>query len=171
MSGGTTGMPARAPAGRKRFWKQAQLVPQDGAFAVELDGRCVRLPGKTALCVPSRALAEALVAEWQAAGQGAEGYFTPEDLPLTGIAGSMLERIPQARDGVLESLLLTPIAIWSATVMVRRANWQPNRQHCGTRGWHGLAKPMVLPSTQHMGLCPSASPGRICRRLARLCRA
>ena len=105
MSGGTTGRPARAPAGRKRFWKQAQLVPQDGAYAVELDGRCVRLPGKTALCVPSRALAEALVAEWQAAGQGAEGYFTPDDLPLTGIAGSMLERIPQARDGVLESLL------------------------------------------------------------------
>ena len=98
-------MPARAPAGRKRFWKQVQLVPQEGAFAVQLDGRSVRLPGKTALCVPSRALAEALVAEWQAAGQGGEGYFTPDDLPLTGIAGSMLERTPHAREGVLESLL------------------------------------------------------------------
>ncbi len=105
MSANTTGMPGRAPAGRKRFWKQVQLVEQEGAFAVQLDGRSVRLPGKTALCVPSRALAEALVAEWQAAGQTAEGYFTPDDLPLTGIAGSMLERIPQARKGVRESLL------------------------------------------------------------------
>lgn len=105
MSGSATGMPGRAPAGRKRFWKQVELVEQDGAFAVQLDGRSVRLPGKTVLCVPSRALAQALVAEWQAAGQNAEGYFTPDDLPLTGIAGSMLERIPQAREGVLESLL------------------------------------------------------------------
>lgn len=72
---------------------------------MQLDGRSVRLPGKTVLCVSSRALGEALVAEWQAAGQTADGYFTPDDLPLTGIAGSMLERIPQARDGVVESLL------------------------------------------------------------------
>ncbi len=105
MSANATDMPGRTPAGRKRFWKQVQLVPHDGGFAVHLDGRSVRLPGKTVLCVPSRALAEALVAEWQAAGQTAEGYFTPDDLPLTGIAGSMLERIPQARDGVVQSLL------------------------------------------------------------------
>lgn len=106
MNGSTTGLPGRTPAGRKRFWKQVALVPQgDKGFAVQLDGRSVRLPGKTELCVHSRALAEALVAEWQAAGQSADGYFTPDDLPLTGIAGSMLERIPQARAGVLESLL------------------------------------------------------------------
>ncbi|MDE7547354.1 ATP12 family chaperone protein [Acetobacter fabarum] len=98
-------MPGRIPAGRKRFWKQVQLVPHEGGLAVSLDGRSVRLPGKTVLCVSSRALAEALVAEWQAAGQTAEGYFTPDDLPLTGMAGSMLERIPQARDGVVQSLL------------------------------------------------------------------
>lgn len=105
MSGSATGLPGRAPAGRKRFWKQVEIVQQEGGFAVQLDGRSVRLPGKTALCVPSRALAEALAAEWDAAGQNADGYFTPDDLPLTGIAGSMLERIPQARAGVLESLL------------------------------------------------------------------
>lgn len=105
MSGSATGLPGRAPAGRKRFWRQVDLVPQDGGFGVQLDGRAVRLPGKTALCVASHALAEALAAEWQAAGQNADGYFTPEDLPLTGIAGSMLERIPQARDGVEQSLL------------------------------------------------------------------
>lgn len=105
MSENGTGVPQRTPPGRKRFWKQVELVAHEGGFAVQLDGRSVRLPGKTALCVPSRALAEALVAEWQAAGQTADGYFAPDDLPLTGIAGSMLERIPQARDGVVASLL------------------------------------------------------------------
>ncbi|KDE20192.1 ATP synthase F1 [Acetobacter aceti 1023] len=94
-----------APAGRKRFWKQANVVPQEHGFAVQLDGRNIRLPGKTPLCVKSRALADALAAEWQAAGQNADGYFTPADLPLTGIAGSMIERIPAEREGVLRSLL------------------------------------------------------------------
>lgn len=97
---------APAPAGaRKRFWKQASVVPEQDGFAVQLDGRPVRLPERTVLAVPSRPLAEALAAEWQAAGLTVGGYFRPEDLPLTRIAGSMLERIPGARAGVIDSLL------------------------------------------------------------------
>lgn len=95
-----------APVGaRKRFWKQATVVPEQEGFAVQLDGRPVRLPERTMLCVPSRALADALAAEWQAAGLTVGGHFRPEDLPLTRIAGSMLERIPGARAGVIDSLL------------------------------------------------------------------
>lgn len=95
-----------APAGaRKRFWKQATVVPEQEGFAVQLDGRPVRLPERTMLSVSSRALAEALAAEWQAAGLTVGGHFRPEDLPLTRIAGSMLERIPGARAGVVDSLL------------------------------------------------------------------
>ncbi|MFT8472085.1 ATP12 family chaperone protein [Acetobacter persici] len=95
-----------APAGaRKRFWKQASVVPEQDGFAVQLDGRSVRLPERTVLAAPSRPLAEALAAEWQAAGLTVGGYFRPEDLPLTRIAGSMLERIPGARAGVIDSLL------------------------------------------------------------------
>ncbi|KFL90275.1 Chaperone required for the assembly of the mitochondrial F1-ATPase [Acetobacter malorum] len=94
-----------APAGaRKRFWKQATVVPEQEGFAVQLDGRPVRLPERTMLCVSSRALADALAAEWQAAGLTVGGHFRPEDLPLTRIAGSMLERIPGARAGVIDSL-------------------------------------------------------------------
>ncbi|KXV74144.1 ATP synthase F1 [Acetobacter malorum] len=95
-----------APAGaRKRFWKQATVVPVQEGFAVQLDGRPVRLPEKTMLSVSSRALADALAAEWQVAGLTVGGHFRPEDLPLTRIAGSMLERIPGARAGVIDSLL------------------------------------------------------------------
>lgn len=94
-----------APVGRKRFWKQADVVPEGQGFVVQLDGRSIRLPRKTPLCVTSRALADALAAEWQAAGQNADGLFSPADLPLTGIAGSMIERIPAEREGVLRSLL------------------------------------------------------------------
>lgn len=104
MSDAEKKAPATAGA-RKRFWKQASVVPEQGGFAVQLDGRPVRLPERTMLCVPSRALADALAAEWQAAGLTVGGYFSPEDLPLTRIAGSMLERVPAARAGVVESLL------------------------------------------------------------------
>lgn len=97
--------PAPAAGARKRFWKQVSVVPEQGGFAVQLDGKPVRLPERTALCVSSRALAEALAAEWQTAGLTVGGYFRPEDLPLTRIAGSMLERIPVQRAGVVESLL------------------------------------------------------------------
>ncbi|MFT8674445.1 MAG: ATP12 family protein [Acetobacter sp.] len=106
-------MPPRQHAGRKRFWKQVSVGPEPlpgdptggTGYAVHLDGRSVRLPGKAPLCVASRALAQALAEEWQEAGQTGEGYFTPADLPLTGLAGSMIERIPAAHDGVVESLL------------------------------------------------------------------
>ena len=97
--------PVAAPAGRKRFWKQATIVPAGTGYAVELDGRPVKLPERTTLAVESKALAQALAEEWQAAGKEAGGLFRPEDLPLTRIAGSMLERIPNQREGVIDSLL------------------------------------------------------------------
>lgn len=97
--------PVATPAGRKRFWKHAEVVLTENGYAVQLDGRPIKLPERTSLCVPSRALAEALAAEWQEAGQQVGGLFRAEDLPLTGIAGSMLERIPQQKAGVVESLL------------------------------------------------------------------
>ncbi|MGO3518103.1 MAG: ATP12 family chaperone protein [Acetobacter cibinongensis] len=114
--------PVAAPVGRKRFWKQANVVSEAGGYTVQLDGRPVRLPGRTLLNVESHALAEALAAEWQEAGQQVGGLFRPEDLPLTGIAGSMLERIPAERAGVLESLLAYA---GSDLLCYRAESWSP----------------------------------------------
>ena len=98
--------PVAAPAGRKRFWKQVTIVPAGTGYAVELDGRPVKLPERTTLAVESNALAQALAEEWQAAGKEAGGLFRPEDLPLTRIAGSMLERIPKLMEDNLNRELL-----------------------------------------------------------------
>ena len=84
---------AEVPGTRKRFWGGATVCPVDGGFGVELDGRGIRLPGGTALCVPSAALAEAIAAEWADAGGEKGGAFPPDDLPMTRITGSMIERI------------------------------------------------------------------------------
>jgi len=54
----------------KRFYKLVAIAPEQNGWQVMLDGRGVRTPGKRAQLVPSRALAEAMAAEW--AGQGDE---------------------------------------------------------------------------------------------------
>lgn len=89
----------------KRFWDVAVVAPLDDGLAVLLDGRPVRLPGGAALRVAKPRLAEALAAEWMAAGRAKGGDFTPEDIPLTRLAGTALERIAPDPTPVVEGLL------------------------------------------------------------------
>ncbi|HEV7268671.1 MAG TPA: ATP12 family chaperone protein [Falsiroseomonas sp.] len=77
----------------KRFWDKAEAAEAAGRFTVLLDGRPVRLPGGGPLGIPSRALAEAIGAEWNAAGGVKGGAFTPDDVPLTRLVGTAEERI------------------------------------------------------------------------------
>jgi chaperone required for assembly of F1-ATPase len=60
----------------KRFWSTTRVTAHDGAFAVLLDARPLKLPGGGALSVPFEPLAEAIAAEWAAAPE----RFTPDDL-------------------------------------------------------------------------------------------
>jgi chaperone required for assembly of F1-ATPase len=73
----------------KRFWSHAAVVQRDGVFAIELDGRPMRLPGGPHLRLHQRGLADAIAAEWQAAGEA----FGADDVPLTRLAGTAQERI------------------------------------------------------------------------------
>lgn len=92
-------------SGHKRFWKTVSVVSEDGLFEPRLDGRSIRLPQGSVLAVRSPVLAETIAGEW---GQIAEGAsFTPEFLPLTRIAGTMIERImpdPHAARDILLGL-------------------------------------------------------------------
>jgi len=89
-------------SGHKRFWKAVSVAQENGLFEPRLDGRPIRLPQGKVLVVRSSALAEAIAGEW---GQIAEGAsFTPDSLPLTRMAGTMIERIapdPQATRDML----------------------------------------------------------------------
>ena len=79
----------------KRFWDMAEAVPADaaGVWQVTLDRKPVRLPGGAPLRLPSAALADAVAAEWQAAGGAKGGTMSYNDLPLTRIAGTGQERV------------------------------------------------------------------------------
>jgi chaperone required for assembly of F1-ATPase len=77
----------------KRFWEAARAAEAEGRFAILLDDRPVRLPGGGPLRLASRPLAEAVAAEWNAAGGTKGGEMRPEDVPLTRLVGTAEERI------------------------------------------------------------------------------
>jgi chaperone required for assembly of F1-ATPase len=77
----------------KRFWDTATVAPADQGYAILLDGRPMHLPGADALRVRLPRLAEAIAAEWQAAGSAKGGEISFADTPLTRLAGTVQQRI------------------------------------------------------------------------------
>lgn len=76
----------------KRFWTRAEAVPAGAGFAVHLDGRPVRTPGRAPLVLPWRPLAQAVAAEWQAQGD----RLDPATMPHTRTANSALDKVAPA---------------------------------------------------------------------------
>lgn len=84
----------------KRFYKQAGIAQTETGFAVELDGRAIKTPAKTALSLPTEALAKAIAKEWDEQGDTL-------DLPamtLTRLANVALDRTPDTRADLIEEL-------------------------------------------------------------------
>ena len=102
---------------RKRVYRRVALVPLDGGFGIALDGKPVATPAKARLVLPSRALAEAVAAEWEA--QGPE--IDPLVMPLTRLAGSAIDLVGPNRAEVI-----TRTAAYAATdLLCYRANGPP----------------------------------------------
>ncbi len=86
--------------GVKRFWKTAAAVRGEDGWGIELDGRPVRTPARALLQVAPEPLAQAIAAEWQAAGETVDARA----MPLTGLANAALDRIAPERDAFAASL-------------------------------------------------------------------
>ena len=84
----------------KRFWKSAAVVEGDGRFAIELDGRRVKTPARADLTVPTHALANAIAAEWNEAGDEVD----PRAMPMTGLANAAIDRVAADRGAFATSL-------------------------------------------------------------------
>lgn len=117
----------------RRFWDRATFEACGAGFTVRLDGRPMRLPGGGRLEVPQRALAEAIAAEWQLAGGRQGGDFTPNDVPLTQLAGTAQERIAPDPAPVVDALARygeTDLLCYRAEapeklVRLQARHWQP----------------------------------------------
>ncbi|MDM7933204.1 ATP12 family protein [Tabrizicola sp.] len=73
----------------RRFWTDATVHPEAGGFAVHLDARPLRTPRKAPLILPTKALAQAVAAEWQAQ----EGKVNPATMPFTRTANSAIDKV------------------------------------------------------------------------------
>lgn len=89
----------------KRFWDNAVAVTRpEGGHAVLLDGRPLRLPGGAPLATRSGPLAEAIAAEWQAAGGTKGGEMSMEQVPLTRLLGTAQDRVAPDPAAMVEGL-------------------------------------------------------------------
>ena len=73
----------------KRFWRAASVEEQDAGYTILLDARPVKTPARSALALPTRALAEAIAAEWDAQAD----TIDPRAMPLTGLANAAIDRV------------------------------------------------------------------------------
>lgn len=76
----------------KRFYREAAAEAGPDGYILMLDGRPARTPVKSPLALPTRALGDAVAAEW--AGQGET--IDPASMPLTRFANSAIDGV--ARD-------------------------------------------------------------------------
>lgn len=114
---------------RKRFYKEAGMVEGEDGFAIVLDGKQVRTPSGRPLVAPDRAIAEAIVAEWNAQAE----TIDPLSMPLTRFANSVVEAVVDRVDAVADDvakylgsdLLFYRAAQPEALVAREAALWDP----------------------------------------------
>lgn len=142
----------------KRFWDHAVAVRRpEGGHAVLLDGRPLRLPGGQPLAAASGPLAEAIAAEWQAAGGCKGGEMTMEQVPLTRLLGTAQDRVAPDPSAMVAGLakyaetdLLCYRAEEAALAQLQAREWQP------LLDWAAAAHGAALTVTA--GLMPVAQP-------------
>lgn len=113
----------------RRFWDTATVTQTEAGYGVVLDGRPVKSPLKTALVVPTRAMAEAMAAEWAAQGE----KVNPLSMPVTRAVNATLDKVIPQRAEVADMLaeyggsdLLCYRATHPEELIARqRAAWDP----------------------------------------------
>ena len=88
---------AMRPQLRRRFYERALVESSDGAWRIALDGRPVKTPARRVLTAPTRALAEALAAEWGAQ----RDVIDPSTMPLTRLANTIIDGVAHAQSKVV----------------------------------------------------------------------
>lgn len=91
----------RAPL-PKRFYEKAEVEEaEDGLFAVRLDGRPVRTPGRAVLALPTRAAAQLVADEFAAQRE----EIDPVTMPVTRLVNTAIDGVSREADAVAEDVL------------------------------------------------------------------
>lgn len=84
----------------RRFWSSVSIAEEERGHAILLDARRLKTPGKAPLVVPSRALAEALAAEWDTQ----QDQIRPECMPLTRAVNTAIDGVAPRRAAVIDEI-------------------------------------------------------------------
>jgi chaperone required for assembly of F1-ATPase len=88
------------PVTRRRFYDRAAVEPCAEGFCLVLDGKPVKTPARRALAAPTRALGEALAAEWQAQ----QDVVDAAKMPLTRLANAIIDGVADAPVAVADEI-------------------------------------------------------------------
>ena len=114
----------------KRFYKAVSAAPAEGGFAVLLDGKPVKTPGRNMLVLPTENLAAAIVQEWQA--QGEEIIATT--MPLLRLANTVVDGVAVNPVGVIDAIL----RFGENDLLCYRAHQPPELAERQRAGWNPL---------------------------------
>jgi chaperone required for assembly of F1-ATPase len=79
----------------RRFYKEAEVrETEGGGFALTLDGRPARTPGRHALASPSRPLMARVAEEWARQGETVD----PADMPVTRLLNSAIDGVAKTME-------------------------------------------------------------------------
>ncbi|MBV1897214.1 MAG: ATPase [Rhodobacteraceae bacterium] len=83
-----------------RFWKKTSVTQQENGFSIALDSRVVKTPAKALLLLPTRAMADAVAAEWDAQGN----KIDPAVMPFTRSANAAIDKVAHQHAEVADML-------------------------------------------------------------------
>lgn len=151
----------------KRFYKVAATGEVAGGYEVQLDGRPVRSPAKAPLLFKSKALAEAVAAEWEAQGETIE----PGSMPLMQLASTAVDLINVGRKQIVDG-----VAAYAETdLLCYRAEYPQSLIHRQSRDWQPLLDWVTQRYDAHLhvatGLMPKPQPPEALLALRRAVKA
>jgi chaperone required for assembly of F1-ATPase len=85
----------------KRFYESVSVFAQEAGFAVHLDGKPVRTPGKALLALPTEASAQLVAAEFAAQVK----VIDPTTMPVLRLVNTALDGVAADPQAVLEDIL------------------------------------------------------------------
>jgi chaperone required for assembly of F1-ATPase len=85
---------------RKRFYTHAAATDAADGFAITLDDKPVRTPSGRALVAPTREVAAAMAAEWDAQQE----FIDPMSMPLTRLANSVIDAVAERVEAVADDI-------------------------------------------------------------------
>lgn len=85
----------------KRFYERAELAGTPDGFAIHLDGKPARTPGRALLLLPTAAAAQLVADEFTAQGE----HVDPVSMPVTRLVNTAIDGVAADTQAVLEDVL------------------------------------------------------------------